>query len=162
MDSAPVGKLVLDGNRLTPLGGGVMSARRRMLFNGVVLASLAVDANGRLRGEPRVTAPGLFDADDPELDRVSGEFADAIEDLAGIAASRRCGVRRCRAGGFASRAWAALAEAAIGGRASAAGMNWFTGVVVYVLIWWTCCSPCCRSARVRSRNPTPDRLARRA
>jgi ribonuclease J len=81
VDSAPVGRLVLDGNRLTPLGGGVMSARRRMLFNGVVLASLAVDANGRLRGDPRVSAPGLFDSDDPELDRISGEFADAVADL---------------------------------------------------------------------------------
>ena len=81
IDSAPVGRLVLDGNRLTPLGGGVMTARRRMLFNGVVLASLAVDANGRLRGEPRVSAPGLFDSDDPELDRVGSEFADAIDDL---------------------------------------------------------------------------------
>jgi ribonuclease J len=80
-DSAPVGKLVLDGNRLTPLGGGVMTARRRMLFNGIVLASIAVDANGRLRGDPRVSAPGLFDSDDPELGRVSGEFADAIDDL---------------------------------------------------------------------------------
>jgi ribonuclease J len=81
VDSAPVGKLVLDGNRLTPIGGGVMTARRRMLFNGVVLASLAVDANGRLCGEPRVSAPGLFDADDPELDRVGTEFADAVEGL---------------------------------------------------------------------------------
>ena len=81
VDSAPVGRLVLDGNRLMPFGGGVMSARRRMLFNGVVLASLAVDANGRLRGEPRVSAPGLFDRDDPELGRVGSEFADALEDL---------------------------------------------------------------------------------
>ncbi len=81
VDSAPVGKLVLDGTRLTPLGGGVMTARRRMLFNGVVLASLAVDSQGRLRGEPRISAPGLFDADDPELDRVAGEFTDAVEDL---------------------------------------------------------------------------------
>ena len=81
VDSAPVGRLVLDGNRLTPFGGGVMTARRRMLFNGVVLASLAVDANGRLRGEPRVSAPGLFDSDDAELDRVGREFADAMEDL---------------------------------------------------------------------------------
>ena len=81
VDSAPVGRLVLDGNRLMPLTGDVMTARRRMLFNGVVLASLAVDANGRLRGEPRVSAPGLFDGDDPELDRVSHEFAEAIDDL---------------------------------------------------------------------------------
>jgi ribonuclease J len=81
VDSAPVGRLVLDGNRLTPFTGDVMSARRRMLFNGVVLASLAVDANGRLRGAPQVSAPGLFDPDDPELKRVSGEFADAVADL---------------------------------------------------------------------------------
>jgi ribonuclease J len=81
VDSAPVGRLVLDGNRLTPLGGDVMSARRRMLFNGVVLASLAVDANGRLRGNPRVSAPGLFDGGDPELDRVGAEFADAVAAL---------------------------------------------------------------------------------
>ena len=44
-----------------PLNGAVMSARRRMLFNGVVVASLAVDEAGRLRGRPRVSAPGLFD-----------------------------------------------------------------------------------------------------
>ncbi len=137
VDSAPVGRLVLDGNRLTPLGGGVMTARRRMLFNGVVLASLAVDANGRLRGEPRVSAPGLFDSDDPELDRVGSEFADAIDDLPAVAAPRRCGARRRGACRVASRARAAAAEAAAGGCASAAGMNWFTGVVLYVLIWWT-------------------------
>ena len=81
IDSAPVGKLVLDGNRLTPLGGRVMSARRRMLFNGIVLASIAVDGSGKLLGDARVSAPGLFDSDDPELDRVSREFADAVADL---------------------------------------------------------------------------------
>src|SRR3954451_2574686 len=81
VDSAPVGRLVLDGNRLTPLAGDVMSARRRMLFNGVVLASLAVDAGGRLHGDARISAPGLFDADDPEIERISQEFADAVADL---------------------------------------------------------------------------------
>jgi len=81
VDSAPVGKLVLDGNRLTPIGGGVMTARRRMLFNGVVVASIAVDTSGRLRGEPRVSAPGLFDASDSELDRIGTELADAVEEL---------------------------------------------------------------------------------
>lgn len=82
IDSAPVGKLVLDGTRLVPLQGAVMGARRRMLFNGVVIASIAVDAQGQLRGIPKVSAPGLFDAEDPELDRVSGELATAIGDFA--------------------------------------------------------------------------------
>jgi ribonuclease J len=81
VDSAPVDKLVLDGTRLTSLGGGLMSARRRMLFNGVALASLAMDGQGRLHGKPRISAPGLFDPDDPELERVGEEFIDALDEL---------------------------------------------------------------------------------
>lgn len=81
MDSAPVGRLVLDGSRLVPIKGEVMAARRRMLFNGVVLGSLAVDENGRVIGRPRVSAPGLFEPDDAETERVVGEFAGALEDL---------------------------------------------------------------------------------
>jgi len=30
---------------------------------------------------PRISAPGLFEGDDPELDRVAGELAAAIRDL---------------------------------------------------------------------------------
>ncbi len=58
-DSAPVGRLVLDGTRLVPLKGEVMSARRRMLFNGIVVASLAVDQAGALLGQPKLSAPGV-------------------------------------------------------------------------------------------------------
>jgi ribonuclease J len=102
VDSAPVGRLVLDGNRLMPLNGAVMSARRRMLFNGVVVASLAVDEAGRLRGRPRVSAPGLFDPDSPEAEEVAGEFADAIAELplpqrrdgAGLSDAARAVLRR--------------------------------------------------------------------
>ncbi len=101
-DSAPVGRLVLDGNRLVPLQGAVMGARRRMLFNGVVIASLAIDEHGRLRGTPRISAPGLFEPDDPEMARVSGELADSFADLpaalrrddAGLLDAAKAAVRR--------------------------------------------------------------------
>ena len=81
IDSAPVGRLVLDGNRLVPLTGAVMGARRRMLFNGIAIASLAVDEGGRLRGRPRISVPGLFEADDPETGRIADELAGAVADL---------------------------------------------------------------------------------
>ncbi|MBV8094208.1 MAG: ribonuclease J [Acetobacteraceae bacterium] len=81
VDTAPVGRLAVDSGRLVPLSGGVMSARRRMLFNGMVLASVAVDGAGRVRGRPRVSAPGLFMPDDPENDRIAEEFTDAVESL---------------------------------------------------------------------------------
>lgn len=81
IDSAPVGRLVLDGTRLIPLGGDVMSARRRMLFNGVAVASFAVDEAGKVRGTPRLSAPGLYDENDPEAARVIADFAAAVADL---------------------------------------------------------------------------------
>jgi ribonuclease J len=81
VDSAVTGRLAVDGNRLVPLGGGVMNARKRMLFNGVAVASLAIDTQGRLAGRPRLSMPGLFERDDPEADRVAGEMAEAIDDL---------------------------------------------------------------------------------
>jgi ribonuclease J len=87
VDSAVTGRLVVDGNRLVPLDGSVMAARKRMLFNGVAVASLAVDASGRLMGRPRVSAPGLFVPDDPEIVRIGGEMATALGDLP--AATRR-------------------------------------------------------------------------
>jgi ribonuclease J len=81
VDSAPVGRLAVDGNRLVPVGGSVLSARRRMLFNGIVLGSIAVDEAGRLVGRPKVSAPGLFEAEDPESARVAQEFAATLADL---------------------------------------------------------------------------------
>nr|WP_294507934.1 ribonuclease J [uncultured Rhodopila sp.] len=80
-DSAPIGRLVVDGTRLVPLKGEVMSARRRMLFNGIVVASLAVDQSGRVLGRPKVSAPGLLDPEDGEADRVADDFAVTLRDL---------------------------------------------------------------------------------
>ena len=86
IDSAPVGRLALDGNRVVPLNGGVLAARRRMLFNGVVLGSFAVDGAGKMIGQARVSAPGLFEPDDPEAARVASDFTQAV---AGLPASMR-------------------------------------------------------------------------
>ncbi len=81
VDSAPVGRLALDGNRILPLNGGVLAARRKMLFNGMVLASLVVDGGGRVLGEPKLSAPGLFDQDDAEAARVTGAFSAGLAEI---------------------------------------------------------------------------------
>ena len=60
VDSAPVGKLVADGARLVPLNGTVMGARRRMLFNGVVIASVAVADHRRRVLTVGVPQPGTM------------------------------------------------------------------------------------------------------
>ena len=113
-DSAPVGRLVLDGTRLVPLKGEVMSARRRMLFNGIVVASLAVDQAGNLRGQPKLSAPGLLDPDDPDTGRITEDFAETLRDLpaslrrddAGAGGRRPCrAAPRAGDGRWASGRW---------------------------------------------------------
>lgn len=102
VDSAPVGRFAVDGKRLVPLSGGVMAARRRMLREGIAVASFAVDGAGRLRGRPQLSAPGLFAAEDAEAATVAEEFAMTLADLpdalrrddAGLADAARAALRR--------------------------------------------------------------------
>jgi ribonuclease J len=54
-----------------------------MLFNGVVMASLAVDGAGRVVGTPLVSAPGLFDSGDDEPARIAADLARAVGELPG-------------------------------------------------------------------------------
>lgn len=82
VDSVPTGRLVVDGDRILPLKGSVLAARKRMLFNGVVVGSLAVDGNGRLRGLPKISAPGLLDAGQAQEHLAyEQEFYDLLEDF---------------------------------------------------------------------------------
>ncbi|MCA3387495.1 MAG: ribonuclease J [Roseomonas sp.] len=81
IETVPTGRLAVDGERLLPLDGDVIAARRRMMFNGVVLASVALDRQGRVLGDPMITAPGLFAESDPEPGLVAAELRRSIADL---------------------------------------------------------------------------------
>jgi ribonuclease J len=82
IDTVPTGRLAVDGERIVPLKGGMLSARRRMLFNGVVIGSAVIDASGKLRGHAKVSAPGLLDEDDVALrHEVEAEFMAMLNEL---------------------------------------------------------------------------------
>ncbi len=80
-ESVPVGRLAVDGRRLLPLAGGVMAARRRMMRDGVVVASFAIDHAGRLRGDMRISAPGLFEPADETAHAIAEDFAKSLAEL---------------------------------------------------------------------------------
>jgi ribonuclease J len=81
VEGVPTGQLVVDGDRLLPLEGAVLGARRKMMFNGVVVASLAVDQDGRVLGTPQLSAPGLFEMGDLEPGQLADELARAVTEL---------------------------------------------------------------------------------
>jgi ribonuclease J len=82
VDSVHVGRLAVDGERIVPLKGGVLSARRRMLLNGVVVGSFVTDATGKVLGDARISAPGLIDEEDARLRHdMEAEFLTLLTEL---------------------------------------------------------------------------------
>ena len=81
VEAVPAGRLAVDGDRLLPMDGSLLAARRRMMFNGVVMASLAVDAQGKVLGEPQISAPGLFETGDPEPAMIAADLRRAVGEL---------------------------------------------------------------------------------
>ena len=54
-----VGRLVLDGDVILPADGVTMQARRRIMANGYISATLVTNGKGRLAAEPSIVIQGL-------------------------------------------------------------------------------------------------------
>lgn len=80
-ESVPVGRLAIDGDRLLPLDGDVLAARKKMLMNGLVVASFAVDGAGKVLGLPQISAPGLFDGFGEEPQQIAADLARAVGEM---------------------------------------------------------------------------------
>ncbi|MEQ8664440.1 MAG: ribonuclease J [Rhodospirillales bacterium] len=74
------GRIVLEGNRLIPIDGDLLRSRKRALFNGIVVASIAIDEDGDLVADPVLTTSGLIEANEPHLIE---DGLDVIEDVLG-------------------------------------------------------------------------------
>jgi len=73
----PAGRLGLDGKALVPMGGAALKSRLRMAHNGTAVATLVLDAAGRLVGPAQITIHGLAGED-------SGDEA-VVESAAAVA-----------------------------------------------------------------------------
>jgi ribonuclease J len=66
VDEVPVGRLASDGKALLPLSGHALNERRRVVFNGSVVATLVLRPDGRVAAPPAVTLIGLAEPDAAE------------------------------------------------------------------------------------------------
>ncbi|WP_439594739.1 ribonuclease J [Falsiroseomonas sp.] len=83
VESVPVGRLAIDGDRLLRLDGDVLAARKKMLMNGVIVASFVVDGSGKVLGKPQISGPGLFDETGEEPGQIAADLARAVTELPG-------------------------------------------------------------------------------
>jgi len=61
VDHVPSGRLVLDGNRLLPMGSPVLRGRQKMAFGGAATVTVVIGADNLFQGDPIVSATGLLD-----------------------------------------------------------------------------------------------------
>ncbi|MCL2469068.1 MAG: ribonuclease J [Alphaproteobacteria bacterium] len=74
----PVGRLGLDGTALRPLDDAVTHARRRMNFNGAIVATIVLDRHGHVAAAPQLALLGLDDAAYGKVLRMT--LTDKLED----------------------------------------------------------------------------------
>jgi ribonuclease J len=77
VERVQAGRWAVDGDRMLPMDGTVVRNRAKLLWNGAVVASVVVDRKGRLLSDPRVSAPGLIDPQDP-ADELAEDLVEAV------------------------------------------------------------------------------------
>lgn len=82
IDEVPSGRFAVDGDRLVPPQGPLLQARRRLMRNGVVAATVVLDSEGRMAADPRLALQGVADDGDGVIaEAARAALAAAIERL---------------------------------------------------------------------------------
>ena len=79
---ARAGRLVVDGDVILPADGGTINERRRMAAYGQISVAIALDAQGRVKGQPEVRLQGIPVEEDKD------DFIAEACDAAGAAARK--------------------------------------------------------------------------
>ena len=81
--AVPSGRLAADGTVLIPLDEPSVQMRRRLMFNGSAVATVALDGQGEMLAPPQVTLHGIADeAEEGDLARiVAAAVRSAVESL---------------------------------------------------------------------------------
>ena len=61
LGSVPTGKLMLDGKKIIPINEDAIKNRKKMLYNGAILISLAISKNNKIISKPIISSKGFFD-----------------------------------------------------------------------------------------------------
>jgi ribonuclease J len=88
VETVPAGRLALDGMVLVPIEGPALKERKRLMWNGVAVATVVVNGQGGLVAPPQITLQGI--PDDPAVEDLKGMIGEAIaEAVADLPAPRR-------------------------------------------------------------------------
>jgi len=93
------GRLILDGDVILPADGSTMNERRKISIHGLIAVTVALDARGKLRGEPAIALQGVPVEEDKEdfIEEACEAAAQAVDTRKEEAAMReaiRLAVRR--------------------------------------------------------------------
>jgi ribonuclease J len=88
IDHVPTGRLVRDGTRLLSIEDPALRDRRRVIWNGAVVATLVIDRGGRLLAPPALSVQGI--GSDAAAQAATAEAIEAVTSaVQGLEPSRR-------------------------------------------------------------------------
>lgn len=81
VDEVYSGRLMLDGDRLLPMGHASLKHRRKMAYHGHAVVTVALDRKGRLVDDAQITVSGLLDGEGPDIDELLDTAEETVERL---------------------------------------------------------------------------------
>jgi ribonuclease J len=74
--TVPAGRLALEGNRAVALDSDLVRSRNKAIYQGIVVATVVIDGDRKLIGEPQLFTAGVVESSDKEAERA---VMEAIE-----------------------------------------------------------------------------------
>lgn len=75
------GVMAVDGKKIIPLNSSVLRQRRRMIDDGTVVATIVLDAQGKIAGRVHFSAVGLIEDGSDEFSALGEAVAAALNDI---------------------------------------------------------------------------------
>ncbi len=80
IDHAPVGRLIVEGNRVVPLDSELIKCRTRTVWNGSATVTVVINGAGELMADARISTTGLVDSSEDDILDEAEEIAEgAVE-----------------------------------------------------------------------------------
>jgi ribonuclease J len=79
VDEVFSGRLMLDGDRLLPMGHASLKERRKLAYGGTAVVTVALDDKGRLVDDAQITVSGLLNGEGEDMDDLLDTAEEAVE-----------------------------------------------------------------------------------
>ncbi len=84
LSSIETGILAIDGKRIIRMDSSVLKSRKKIIYSGSIVATIVINKDAELLGEPQISSIGLYDEESEEITVIKEKVKEVIGGLQGL------------------------------------------------------------------------------